>query len=243
MAPDLMKSLLILPTLAATASGATLVDWTFTGLANPAHGGSNTNVPAGNVIASSSFATTAAGVSAGNIAAGTNGTYSNDIQWSNGNSLASGELNLQNWDLTGSAGTSGGLGGTGDSTPDFWLQFAINADPGQTIELTGISMSAWRNGTGAPEFYRWYYSTNGGTNWLTFGSLYTEDTAGTGSPFETSNYTGTVSASSLLLRFAPTGGSGNIHINDIVLTGNVVPEPTSTLLGALGILGLLRRRR
>lgn len=239
-----MKSLFLLPCLlATTASGVTLVDWSFTGLTNPAHGSVNTTVNPGTAIAPNSLASVAAGISAGHIVSATNGTYTTRIQWSNGNSVASGELNLQNWDLTGTPGGGGTAGGTGDSTPDNWLQFSLTADPGQTIELTGISMSAWRNGTGAPEFYRWYYSTDSGSNWTAFGSLYTEDTAGTGSPFETSNYSGFVSATSLLVRFAPTGGSGNVHINDIVLSGNVVPEPSTALLGVLGLLGLLRRRR
>jgi hypothetical protein len=235
--------LLTAAVLGASASGATLVDWSFTGLTNPAHATTNVVVPAGNVIAASSYATTTSGLTAGAIVSGTNSVYTTRIAWSNGNSVASGELNLQNWDYTGTAGSAGTSGSVGDSTPDNWLQFSMTADAGQTIALTGISMSAWRNGAGAPEFYRWFYSTDSGSSWTTFGDLYTEDTAGLGSPFEVSNYSGSVTAPSLLLRFAPTGGSGNIHIDDIVVTGAMIPEPGSALLGALGFLALLRRRR
>lgn len=44
----------------------------------------------------------------------------------------------------------------------------------------------------------------------------------------------------------PTGGNNNnrhAFLDDVTLTGTVIPEPSAALLGALGLLALLRRRR
>jgi hypothetical protein len=38
-------------------------------------------------------------------------------------------------------------------------------------------------------------------------------------------------------------GSSALQLDDIILTGSVIPEPTSAVLAALGALTLLRRRR
>lgn len=43
--------------------------------------------------------------------------------------------------------------------------------------------------------------------------------------------------------FGATATTGTGSINDFTFNGSVVPEPSTALLGALGMLGLLRRRR
>jgi hypothetical protein len=37
--------------------------------------------------------------------------------------------------------------------------------------------------------------------------------------------------------------SGNLRVDDVQLNGTVAPEPSTALLGSLGVLALLRRRR
>lgn len=243
--PYTMKTSLLLSAIALASAmvspAATLADWNFTGAEGP---NANTQIPAGNTVVASTFATTSVpGVVIGNITSGTSGIYTSRLSWSNG-LWASNEINLQNWDYTGTAGTSGTSGATGDGIQDSWLQFSLADSGGGQVTIDGISMSAWRNGTGAAEFLRWDYSLDNGTTWQQFGSTVTQNEAAD-STFRTSNYTGSVSGTSILLRFAPTGGTGNIHINDIQVTGGIVPvpEPSVVLLGGLGVLALLRRRR
>lgn len=62
------------------------------------------------------------------------------------------------------------------------------------------------------------------------------------SPLNTSSLTGTTQA----VRFisANTGGTDFFYIDTIEVNGTLIPEPsTAVLLGAVGVLGLLRRRR
>ncbi len=239
------KILTAIPLLIASSHAATLVTWDFTGLANPAHGSAAVSVPAGSTIAPSTHATAGeSGYTVGDITSGSSLIYTSRIEWSPGNSVASGELNLQRWDLTGTSGSVGTTGSVGNDIPDSWFQFAITADAGYTLTIDTIELSAWRNGGGAPEFYKWDYSLDGGTTWTPFGSTYEETNAGD-SIFRDSSFSDSVSGGDILLRFAPTGGSGNIHIDSIVVSGSVaIPEPSSTaVLGSLLMFSLLRRRR
>jgi MYXO-CTERM domain-containing protein len=59
-------------------------------------------------------------------------------------------------------------------------------------------------------------------------------------------FTDCVVGNDLTFRFAatgPTGGSGNLHINQLQFNGTVAPEPSRALLAAIGLGGLLLRRR
>lgn len=228
---------------ASSAPAATLVDWDFTGLTNPTSG-TEVAYDDSNDADAATYASTLAGVTAGDIVAGSSGIYTRTLGWSPGN-VASGELNLQNWDLTGTAGTAGTTGGTGDGTPDNWIEFSLTAGVGLVLDLDSISISTWRNGGGAAEFYNFDYSTDGGTNWTNFGGQQEETNAGD-STFRTISFSGDVQAEDLLIRFAANGGSGNIHINGITVEGSLaaVPEPSSTaLIGLAGLGFILRRRR
>ena len=40
-----------------------------------------------------------------------------------------------------------------------------------------------------------------------------------------------------------TAGTGTVRMDNVVINGTLVPEPSAALLGALGMIGLLRRRR
>ena len=88
----------------------------------------------------------------------------------------------------------------------------------------------------------WQLSTDGGTNFAAFGSTIAVPSTGLASQ-ATHTFTDSISASNIVLRFAPTGGTGNLHITSIDVEGTFIPEPSALLLGALSGLALLRRRR
>jgi MYXO-CTERM domain-containing protein len=104
-------------------------------------------------------------------------------------------------------------------------------------------------------------STDGGENFTTLLASYTVVQAGfTGTGTTSWNsvtnqtgFTNTVdlgisaaNQGNVLLRFnslATTVAGGTNRIDNISVTSAVVPEPSAALLGALGALGILRRRR
>jgi hypothetical protein len=131
-----------------------------------------------------------------------------------------------------------------------------------TTGYSDISLS-WdqtRNSAG-PSLFSLSMSTDGGANFTTLLDSYTvvqAGLAGTGTSswntvtnqtaFTNTVYLGISAANqdNVLLRFnslATTAASATNRIDNISVTGAVVPEPSVALLGALGALGILRRRR
>jgi MYXO-CTERM domain-containing protein len=123
-----------------------------------------------------------------------------------------------------------------------------------------VSWDQTRSGTG-PSSFSLSMSTDGGANFTTLLATYTVVQAGfAGSGTTTwnsvTNQTGFTNTTDLgisaanqgniLLSFnslATTAAAGTNRIDNISVTSAVVPEPSAALLGALGALGLLRRRR
>lgn len=101
------------------------------------------------------------------------------------------------------------------------------------------------------------YSLNGGANWLDISTPQTynltvtgQNAAGQhqdrtfvfGSPLAVDHSTQDLW---LRVRAENSGGTAGAYVNirDITFSGTVVPEPSIALLGGIGLLGLLRRRR
>ena len=87
------------------------------------------------------------------------------------------------------------------------------------------------------------YSTNGGTNW-TQGVRFASNASTTGTFTRSTGLT-----DEFLFRFLVKDDGNNanndfsIYIDNVVITSDAVPEPKAALLGALGLLALLLRRR
>jgi hypothetical protein len=122
-----------------------------------------------------------------------------------------------------------------------------NSLPLDTQGYTQISVSfnyIFRNGSGTRRL-RVEYSSDGGSNWETHPSFAT----GSGSAnfvFNEADYSFTDDAK-FRFTFADSGGAaGPVFIDDVVISGMpeyIIPEPSAALLGSLGMLCLLRRRR
>lgn len=238
-------ALIALSLLTASVHAAVLVDWNLDTVNYPGYPAAAVNNDPFTGVPNT-VATVAGNLSAGDLvtaSSGTPGTQAGDgLVWGNGNAGPN-KLNLQRWDYVDSAPNT--TTGTADGTPNNWLQFSLSAAPGYSFELATIDVSAWRNGAGAPANWAFGYSTDNGASWTPFGSTHTESNAGD-STFRDVAFTGSVTSSELLIRFTavgPSGGTGNLHLNRMVVQGTVVPEPAVALLGGLGMLGLLRRRR
>ena len=147
-----------------------------------------------------------------------------------------------NWWMFNDAGNPG----TG------WMTCTLEAEAGYALDLSSVTISVWRNGAGAPEDMRFMASTDG-VNFVQVGGISQQVQAGLEDPVVFYDHTFDLSslgdAASVELRFSPLPGTavshgwGNLHINDLVIEGSVVPEPaTLVLLGIGGLLGLRRRR-
>ncbi len=149
----------------------------------------------------------------------------------------------------------------------FWqADFAFTGGTA-TIDLQGATFNIYRYNNGGNmqtadtllrtvDFSAWY-TTDGGTNWTPIGATQNVNTTAshtTNSPdnlfIPLSFALPALSAVNLGtadfgIRFRAendaTNSGANIGINSF--TVNTIPEPTAALLGALGLLGLMRRRR
>ncbi|MDT8391381.1 MAG: PEP-CTERM sorting domain-containing protein [Lentisphaeria bacterium] len=208
--------------LASSASAATLISWDFSNIVDanqPATGTVVTNVNSG-ILLDSSLGNAATGLSTSHLLGGGNLIYSD------GND-ADGELNVKGWDGDSSSG--------GDGINDGWMQFTLTAGASNTISLTGLSISSWRNGPAAPDDMIFHVDVDS-AGLTQFGSTQLDSGSGDGT-FATYSFTDLITgASEIEIRFAPVGpsaengrGDGNLHINALTVSGSVVTPSTISL--------------
>ncbi|OYV06160.1 MAG: PEP-CTERM sorting domain-containing protein, partial [Verrucomicrobiales bacterium VVV1] len=190
------------------------------------------------------------------IGTGANTTYAADT-----GALTTG--NTYSYGGTGSGERA--LGGLQSNAvaPTFGAVFKNDITGGTTIDLTlSYTGEQWRLGaTGRVDRLDFQYSTNAtslttGTwtdvNALDFTAPVTTGTVGALNGNLTANRVSISSTFTMTIAeganfwirwndFNPTGSDDGLAIDDLSITA--VPEPSAALLGGLGLLGLLRRRR
>ncbi len=216
---------LLLATL-GRADAQVLVEWDFTSATNPATPGNPVAVGVGAALLPASAATTAAGVQCSDLVARSrwegHPCNPSGLQHSPGNVVPSGELNLQKWD--GDVLTS--CGADHDGVNDNYLEFVVTPTAGP-IDVGRVSISTWRNGTGAPAAYAFEVVVDGGTP-VMFGAAALDNVQGDGG-FDWFHFDAYAHVtSSLVVRFRPAAapggqGTGNLHIDGLRVEGGDPP--------------------
>ena len=216
------------PAAPTSRAAETLVDWDFTNAENLTTAGSSTPVGLGVSVLDSTEAYTATGLSCSDMTAESiwDGDPCNPegLNWSGGGFVQFGELNLQRWDGDNVAA----CGANNDGVNDNYLSFTVTSS-GSPFEVTRISISLWRNGSGAPAQYAFEVIPDGGTP-VSFGASQIDSVHGDGG-FDWFQFDDAVTAtSSVEIRFRPAAasgglGTGNLHIDGLRVETGTTSEP------------------
>jgi hypothetical protein len=135
------------------------------------------------------------------------------------------------------------------TTNGYYYEFALVADPGQVLNLDSFAFEATRSGSGLAGAALYTDVDNFASKVVNIGNFGQANWAPGSTDVSTdAAYQG---LSSITVRIA-YGGTGNpdfsgsnrfLYVDDVVVTGEVVPEPASLALLAAGGLCLLPRRR
>ena len=222
----------ILPVLAiasSTAHAATLATFNFDNSTL-----ANSTPTSGYTVTDLSFPTTGTALENMNtvtvtnsVAFAGNGTNNNKLQFSTSGQFQS----------TPALGVTAGQ----------YLTFTITATTG-TLDLTALNLDHSRTSS-APRQLAVYGATAANP---TFSLLQTYSNGNSTTPLaldtldltnKSISFAGITSATFRLVMFEHNTNKGVGQFDNIVLSGTVIPEPSTALLSALGILALLRRRR
>jgi MYXO-CTERM domain-containing protein len=165
-----------------------------------------------------------------------------------------------NWNtITGNGSVT--AWGSDDWTTGDYYQFSTSS-----AGYENITISFDQIGTGrSPQDFQFSYSTDG-TNFIDFGSAYSVDrnrpgntwssttSIPSGFSFDLSGISALDNATTIYFRLTQVGTdsvttglavapTGFDRLDNVTISGTVVPEPAAALLGAIGLAGLFRRRR
>jgi hypothetical protein len=224
---SLLLSATLLAIGASNAGGAVVAYWNFNSLTTSTNNGTS-------YAATSGSGTITVGVAASDQAGSNRGI----------NSFGGTTNNVLNSDPAGQALTVQG-GASESATP------VQNNGATLTIEvdLTGmedviVSYATQKTNTGFNS-NQFSYSTDG-IGYTSVGSVYDLTTSFALKTFNLSSYSVLDNDSTVYFRITfngATSNAGNNRIDNIQINATAVPETSAALLGALGVLGLLRRRR
>jgi iduronate 2-sulfatase len=202
----------------AAANADVLVDWDFTSAQNLASGGAAVQAGPGSTLLASSHAVTSPEVSCSDLVSRSawlgNACNPTGLQHSPGNFVATGELNLQKWD----GDFISSCGSNHDGVNDNFISFVVTPTAGP-VDVSRISISTWRNGSGAPATFAMEVILDGGTP-QAFGAAVLDNTFGDGQ-FDWFQFDSQITVTtSLEIRFRPAAspggqGTGNLHIDGL----------------------------
>lgn len=225
-----VRTLALCALTSTVARADVLVDWDFSSAVNPASGGVSQQAGIGTTLLAASNATTHADVSCSGIVSASawqgNPCGPTGLQHSAGTYIPSGELNLQKWDGDGIST----CGTNNDGVNDNYISFVLTPTGGP-VDVSRLSISTWRNGSGAPATFAMEVVVDGGAP-QAFGAAVIDNTYGDGT-FDWFQFDGQVTATtSLEVRFRPAAnpgglGTGNLHIDGLrVERGTTQSGPT-----------------
>ncbi len=263
-----MAAVAALCTLGASANAATVNSSAFIGLGNTSYAVTTTGIlgygyitssvnfrgPFGNIAGQGGnyvhsnvlfgdlerINSTFDGVDAGVKVTAVGGTYQNVYFTENASNLVDSRTGTSSYTFGGTS-TTGNIGQVANNDDDmFTLEFRDLGVGTFTVALYFDSI-----GDGL-DYYQMDYALNGGTfsstTMATTGiQALTGNTTGDDLFAYTINVTNTSSTDDLSLRFGAAGRAGNIYFGGYTVTA--IPEPHVALIGSLGVLLLLRRRR
>ncbi|WP_435892612.1 PEP-CTERM sorting domain-containing protein [Oceaniferula spumae] len=151
--------------------------------------------------------------------------------------------------------TSGGLGLSAGQGNDLagaiaandYFTFTVTAESGFILNLQNLTLDVGRAANGAEDFYV-FSDVDGFADGQQIGSAVDITTAGTSLPVDLSDskYSGLSSIEFRIYvddRASNNDTSSATFVDNVVLTGDAVPEPSSVALLGLGGLALILRRR
>lgn len=233
---------------AGNASAAVIVEYTFPLVSGAV---SNPTTQTATTVATNVTASTFGGGGVGTIG------YSAGAGGASGSTSSEGNATMSrvNTPTTASVNADGSTG--------FYFTFTVTPDVGKKLNLTTLSFFYGDDRAEAsPTVYNFGLYTSVDSYAAQVGSTLSwspsDTTAGAppyfslvagGSQYATLDLSGaafqnlTTATTFRIYGWDNISTSGNLRVDDVQLNGTVVPEPSTALLGSLGVLILLRRRR